>query len=100
MTNAALIKLMLGEFQKSKTPEWYHVVPSTFGAGMFFDQALAHVECLRTVEPAALLPSITIPIVYMNGSLDYRDSEDSVASPISTCRSSQNSCSVFQGTKI
>ena len=78
MTNAALMKLMLGAMKKSTTTrgQWYHLLPSIFGAGMHFEQAAGHVECLRQVAPAELLPSITIPIVYMNGSEDYRDSED------------------------
>jgi pimeloyl-ACP methyl ester carboxylesterase len=77
MTNAALMKLMLGEMKKSKITRWYHLIPTTFGAGNFFDQAPAQVTCLKQVEPAALLPAYgdKLPILYMNGSEDYRDSE-------------------------
>jgi pimeloyl-ACP methyl ester carboxylesterase len=47
-----------------------------FLAGMFFDQAAAQVECLRLSNPAHYIPKIKVPILYMNGSKDYRDSED------------------------
>ncbi|CAB9509698.1 expressed unknown protein [Seminavis robusta] len=76
MSNATLMKLMAGEMKKSTATEFHYILASTFGAGMFFDQGHAQVECLRTVAPADMLASITIPIVYMNGSADYRDSED------------------------
>jgi pimeloyl-ACP methyl ester carboxylesterase len=77
MTNEALMKLMWGEMKKSKITHWYHLMPSTFGAGMFFDQAPAQVTCLKEVAPATLLPSYAdkMPILYMNGSDDHRDSE-------------------------
>jgi pimeloyl-ACP methyl ester carboxylesterase len=73
-SNYNMMKMMLSICQKS--PANYHLVECVFGAGMWFDQAAAHVECLRQIAPAKLLPRIHIPILYMNGSLDHRDSED------------------------
>jgi hypothetical protein len=43
---------------------------------MFFDQAQAQVECMQTVAPAQCLANMTTSILFMNGSEDYRDSED------------------------
>jgi pimeloyl-ACP methyl ester carboxylesterase len=75
MTNAALMKRMWGEMKKSKI--WYHLLPTTLGAGMFLDQAPAILTCLKQVEPATLLPAYAdkMPIVYINGRDDNRDSE-------------------------
>ncbi len=72
-SNAALMKMMLDVARKSKAD--YQLVETSFGAGMFFDHANAQIECLRSVAPAECLPSLEIPILYMNGSEDYRDSE-------------------------
>jgi pimeloyl-ACP methyl ester carboxylesterase len=74
MSNAKLLHLMLGETKKSKAD--YYLVETVLGAGMFFDQASAQVECLKTVAPAQYIPNLTFPILYMNGSEDYRDSEN------------------------
>lgn len=72
-SNATLMKLMLGETKKSRAD--FHLMDTVFAAGMFFDQADAHVECLRAVAPADYIPNIPFPILFMNGSEDYRDSE-------------------------
>jgi pimeloyl-ACP methyl ester carboxylesterase len=74
LSNATMMTLMMGELKKSKAD--YHLVEAVFGAGMFFEQAEAHVECLKGVAPAEIIPNIQIPILFMNGSEDYRDSED------------------------
>ena len=69
------MNLMLGETKKS--PADYHLIETVFGAGMWFDQAEAHVDCLKAVAPAEYLPRIEkFPILFMNGSEDYRDSEN------------------------
>ena len=73
LSNATMMKLMLSEVKKSKAD--YHLVEAVFGAGMFFDQAEAHVQCLKDVAPAEYIPKLEIPILFMNGSEDYRDSE-------------------------
>jgi hypothetical protein len=53
----------------------YHLMETVFGAGMFFDQAGEQVECLRAVAPAEYIPSVSFPLIFMNGDKDYRDSE-------------------------
>lgn len=73
-SNATMMQLMLGEVKKSKAD--YHLIESIFGAGMFFEQVEAHVECLKTVEPAKYIPKFPFPVLFMNGSEDHRDSED------------------------
>jgi pimeloyl-ACP methyl ester carboxylesterase len=91
-SNYNMMKMMLSICQKS--PANYHLVECVFGAGMWFDQAAAHVECLRQIAPAKLLPRIHIPILYMNGSLDHRDSEN-IWLKLST--SPQSSLKVYEG---
>ena len=77
MSNASLMNMMLDVTKKSKTSSYpYHLVDTVFGAGMFFDQGAAQVECLRTVAPAEIIPKIPFPILYMNGAKDHRNSED------------------------
>jgi pimeloyl-ACP methyl ester carboxylesterase len=73
-SNATLMGMMLDMTKKSTAD--YKLVETVFGAGMFFDQAVAQVECLRLSNPAQYIPQIKVPILYMNGSKDYRDSED------------------------
>jgi len=43
---------------------------------MFFEQADAHVACLKSVSPAEHIPKVQFPILFMNGSEDHRDSEN------------------------
>jgi pimeloyl-ACP methyl ester carboxylesterase len=73
-SNYAMMKLMLPAITKNISND-YHLVDGVFGAGMWFDQVAAHVQCLRDVAPAELIPRIPIPILYLNGSLDHRDCE-------------------------
>lgn len=74
LSNKGLMDAMMGVTKKSHAD--YHLVESTFGAGMFFDQAAAQVRCLQEVEPASLIPKIPFPMLFMNGTEDYRDSEE------------------------
>jgi pimeloyl-ACP methyl ester carboxylesterase len=73
-SNATLMGMMLDVTAKSKAD--YKLVETVFGAGWFFDQAQAQVECLRLSDPALYIPKISVPILFMNGSMDYRDSEN------------------------
>lgn len=72
-SNYSLMKMMLQVSQKS--PADYALVDSVFGAGIWFDAAAAHVDCLRAVHPVEELSGCTCPILYLNGSQDHRDSE-------------------------
>jgi pimeloyl-ACP methyl ester carboxylesterase len=74
MSNATLMSLMMKEVQKSKAD--YKLIETCLGAGMFFDQAVAQVECLKTVAPGDYIPDFQFPVLFMNGSEDYRDSEN------------------------
>ncbi|OEU08712.1 alpha/beta-hydrolase [Fragilariopsis cylindrus CCMP1102] len=73
-SNSTMMQLMLGEMKKSKAD--YHLIDAVFGAGMFFEHTKSHVECLKTVAPADHIPTFQFPILFINGSEDYRDSED------------------------
>lgn len=72
-SNKTMMKLMYDTSRKSAD---YKLVETCFGAGMFFDQASGQVACLRAVAPANLIPHLPFPLLFMNGTEDYRDSED------------------------
>lgn len=72
-SNADLMNMMAGVSKKSKAD--YQLIETCFGAGNFFEQGEGQVECLKAVAPADFIPKVTFPILYMNGSEDYRDSE-------------------------
>lgn len=74
MSNKGLMGALLGVTKKS--PADWKLVESTFGAGMYFDQALQQIDCMHTVKPAEHIPSYDFPILFFNGSDDHRDSED------------------------
>jgi pimeloyl-ACP methyl ester carboxylesterase len=46
------------------------------GVGMFFHQALAHVEILKATNPRKSLPNFPGRLLFVNGSKDHRDSEN------------------------
>jgi pimeloyl-ACP methyl ester carboxylesterase len=74
MSNKGLMEALVGVTKRS--PANWKLVESTFGAGMFFDQALQQIQCMHTVKPADHIPSYDFPILFFNGSEDHRDSED------------------------
>lgn len=73
-SNASLFVMMRNVTTKSGAD--YKLMETTLGAGMYFDQAQEQVDCLRAVAPADCIPNISLPILFMNGTQDYRDSED------------------------
>ena len=73
-SNATLFVMMRDVTAKSEAD--YKLMETVFGAGMFFDQARQQVNCLRAVAPADYIPNLRFPILFMNGSKDYRDSEN------------------------
>ena len=75
MSNKGLMSAMLGVTEKSKSADW-KLVESTFGVGMFFQQGLQQVECLKSVNPTDWIPLYTFPVLFMNGGLDHRDCEN------------------------
>jgi len=73
MSNKALMEAMLGVAKKSPTKS--RLVESVFGTGMHFQQGSAQTVCLHTVAPADHIPNFDFPVLFFNGSEDYRDSE-------------------------
>ena len=73
-SNKKLAKMMLDVTRKSPADQW--VIESTFAAGWFFEQGEGQVSILRSVAPAKHIPELDIPICFMNGSKDHRDSEE------------------------
>jgi pimeloyl-ACP methyl ester carboxylesterase len=92
MSNAALLSLMVKEVKKSGAD--YKLLETCFGSGMFFEQAPAQVECLKAVAPADYIPRLDIPILFMNGSKDYRDSENRW---LELCVNQQSELKVYEG---
>lgn len=92
LTNSALMSMLGGEIKKSEAD--YKMLESSFGAGMFFEQAPQQVECLRGVAPAEILPKLDFPILFMNGSKDYRDSEDKW---LEACANKKSELKVYDG---
>ncbi|CAJ1958184.1 unnamed protein product [Cylindrotheca closterium] len=93
MSNASL----MGTFKDvtAKSPADWKLIESTFGAGMFFDSAVDQVEVLHSVKPADHIPNLDFPILFMNGSEDYRDSEKLW---LSLCKVQEgSSLKVFEG---
>lgn len=73
MSNKSLMGTMMGAVEKSEAD--YHLVETCYAAGMFFQQGPAQVDCLSTVAPADIIPTLDMPILFFNGSKDHRDSE-------------------------
>jgi pimeloyl-ACP methyl ester carboxylesterase len=93
MSNKGMMGAMFSVATKS--PAQWKMVESTFGAGMWFQQGQAQVECLKTVAPAEYIPRYKFPILFVNGSADYRDSEDRW---LSLCQDQQlSSLHVYDG---
>ncbi|KAL7528797.1 hypothetical protein ACHAWF_002709, partial [Thalassiosira exigua] len=74
MNNKALMGAMMGEVSKSKAD--YHLVECCYGGGVFFQQGPAQCDCMHSVAPADIIPSFHFPVLFFNGSEDYRDSEN------------------------
>ncbi|KAG7372153.1 alpha/beta fold family hydrolase [Nitzschia inconspicua] len=88
-----LMQTMAGISKKS--PANWKLVESAFGAGIFFDQAVQQIECLHSVQPADHIPPYNFPILFFNGSEDYRDSEDKW---LRLCKDQQrSSLKVYEG---
>ena len=74
MSNKTMTTLLLGEVKKS--PADYKLVESTLGAGFMFQQGAQQIQCLKSVAPATIIPDLDLPMLFFNGSEDYRDSEN------------------------
>ena len=93
MSNKGLVDAMMGVTLKS--PAKYKLVESVFGAGMHFQQGAAQTVCMHTVEPAKHIPNYDFPVLFFNGSEDYRDSEDKW---LALCKKQElSSLHVFEG---
>ena len=83
---------MIGVSKKS--PANYKLVESTFGAGMYFDQGKEQTECMHSVCPSEHIPKYNFPVLFFNGSEDYRDSEDKW---LSLCKDKRSYLKVYEG---
>ena len=93
MNNKSLMNAMMSTVKKSKAD--FHLVETCYAAGMFFQQGPLQCDCLHDVRPAAIIPELEFPILFFNGSLDYRDSEDLW---LSLCKDkTRSSLKVYEG---
>ncbi|KAL9182783.1 hypothetical protein ACHAXT_004062 [Thalassiosira profunda] len=74
MSNKSLMGAMMSTVKKSHAD--YHLVECSYGSGMFFQQGPAQCDCMHVVAPADIIPELQFPLLFFNGSKDYRDSED------------------------
>ncbi|GKY91632.1 hypothetical protein MPSEU_000135100 [Mayamaea pseudoterrestris] len=91
-SNATLLSLMAKQVKSSKAD--YKLIETCVGSGMFFDQAIAQVDCLKAVAPADHIPKIEFPLLFMNGSEDYRDSENVW---LGICKNEKSELKVYEG---
>jgi pimeloyl-ACP methyl ester carboxylesterase len=93
MSNKGLLNAMVGVTKKS--PADYKMVESVVGAGMFFEQGAEQTVCMHSVAPAELIPNYDFPVLFLNGSEDYRDSENKW---LSLCKDQErSSLKVYEG---
>lgn len=92
MSNKGLMGAMMGTVEKSKAD--YHLVETCYGAGMFFQQGPAQCDCMHAVAPADIIPHLQFPMLFFNGSKDYRDSENKW---LALCKEKQSSLKVYEG---
>lgn len=90
MSNKALMGAMMGAVNKSKAD--FHLVESCYSGGMFFQQGPNQCDCMHQVAPASIIPSLDLPILFFNGSEDYRDSE---LKWVSLCQDGRSSLKVY-----
>lgn len=92
-SNNFLMSSFVPMLEKSRAD--FHLIESTFGAGVFFDQGAAICNCMQAVAPADKIPNFQFPVLFFNGSEDYRDSEGRW---LDACeRRAQSSLTVFEG---
>ncbi|KAL7539656.1 hypothetical protein ACHAXR_009481 [Thalassiosira sp. AJA248-18] len=93
MSNKSLMGAMMGTVEKSHAD--YHLVECSFAGGMFFQQGPALCDCMHAVAPATIIPTLGFPLLFFNGSEDYRDSENKW---LSLCKDSERSTlKVYEG---
>mmetsp|Transcript_13391 Transcript_13391/g.23984 ORF Transcript_13391/g.23984 Transcript_13391/m.23984 type:complete len:651 (+) Transcript_13391:93-2045(+) len=93
LTNKTSMGAMMSLLNRSNAD--YHIGECNFAGGMFFQQGSAWCDCMDTVAPADIIPTLDIPILFFNGSKDYRDSENKW---LSRCRDyEKSSLKVFDG---
>jgi pimeloyl-ACP methyl ester carboxylesterase len=92
-SNADIMKLMVGVVSKKSKAD-YKIVETCFGAGNFFEQGGEQVECLKAVAPADHVGNLGFPILFMNGSEDHRDSEQTW---LKLCKNPKSELKVYEG---
>ena len=91
MSNKTMTNLLMNECKKS--PADYKLVESSLGAGFSFQQGTQQINCLKTVSPAEIIPNIEFPMLFFNGSLDYRDSENKW---LALCKDKRSELKVYE----
>ena len=90
LSNKTMTSLMISEVKKS--PADYKLVESSLGSGFMFQQGQQQIQCLKSVAPATIIPALDFPILFFNGSEDYRDSENKW---LSLCKSEHSELKVY-----
>lgn len=72
--NKSMMGVMIGAIEKSNAD--YHIEECCYAGGMCFQQGPAQCDCMHAVAPADKIPTLDFPILFFNGSEDYRDSEN------------------------
>lgn len=72
---ATILKGLLGEIRKNGNIPASSVMSMALRTGMFFQQGRQQIEILLQTEPQPALRKVKIPVLFVNGSRDHRDSE-------------------------
>jgi hypothetical protein len=75
LSSATLLTSLVGAAKKNGNMQADVMVRDFMRAGMFFGDALGHVAILKQTDPATALAAFEGPVLFLNGTLDHRDSE-------------------------
>lgn len=75
MSPATLLQLMMNQIRASGHIADHLVEEMVLRCGFFFQQSHRQIEILRASDPLTSLPNFAGPILFINGSMDHRDSE-------------------------
>mmetsp|Transcript_95 Transcript_95/g.192 ORF Transcript_95/g.192 Transcript_95/m.192 type:complete len:347 (-) Transcript_95:56-1096(-) len=91
MSNKTMMGVMVGAVEKKAD---YHTIECCFSGGMFFQQGPAQCDCMHTVAPSNIILTLDVPILFFNGTGDYRDSENKW---LALCKDKRSSLKVYEG---
>lgn len=92
LSSATMMSGLVSESRKNAQISNDSIMEIVLRPGMFFHQGKAQVAILRSTDPAYQLPKFPGPVLFLNGSLDHRDSEHRW---VSMCR--QGRLVVYEG---